>query len=426
MSLHPLRLHLARFWPDGPPRGHIGHKLLLLAAVVVVSMYYRRPDQFQHPYLWVEDGGINLPEYIEHGWMFVFRPIVGYFILPVRVLFGAAASLSFRWLPEISFALSLLFTYAVLVSIMTAPTHLRHRFLCAASVMLIPSDSEVFGVALYSGWWGTLLAFIPIFWREDVKGHLPLRSTFLITGGLSTPVAIGLLPFFAFRAYRWRTRSEVSMLALCAALAGLQGTALVQSSAAVDGDIEIAKGFTLIAKFFGNYLYWTPTVPQSHLYTILGLALVAAIGVAGYVRRHSVGWTFFGLVGCLVMVIALSIVRASVDDIHPVLAGPRYFFLPFVLTSWLLLYLLDRRHQGTTVLCASALLLALWMAIVFGTRTHQPVDWRAHVDACVRSERHTFPIHVTGHGAMWSVTVPGQACRELVQGGLFDNHLHRE
>src|SRR5690606_18208754 len=106
------------------------------------------------------------------------------------------------------------------------PTVLRHRFWCAAMVMFVPSSSEVFGVSLYTGWWGSLLAFLPLFWRDTPK--VAARSALLVIGGLSTPVAIGLLPLYAGRLYLYRRRSELWIVVLCAVLAAVQAAALLQ------------------------------------------------------------------------------------------------------------------------------------------------------------------------------------------------------
>jgi hypothetical protein len=180
-----------------------------------------------------------------------------------------------------------------------------------------------------------------------------------------------------------------------------------------------------VEKFLGNYLLWTPVLPQSALYPGLGLVLIAVVVGSAWLRRGELDWAFFCLVACLAVTTALSVIRVSAELMHPVLAGGRYFFLPYVLLSWLLLYLCNRRYQGTTVLCVAALLLSVRMAIVFGPRTHRAIDWRAEVNQCLESPSHTFPIHYEGDAThiMWSVHVSGDACRRLVESSVFDNRI---
>jgi hypothetical protein len=403
-------------------------RLIALALLVVGVTWYRRPDQFSHPYVWVEDGVANLPQYIADGWWFVLQPVAGYFSVPIRVLFGLAVSISFRWLPEIAVVLTLLFCYGVVAAVALAPTRLRHRFLCAASVLLVPTSSEVFGVSLYVGWWGSLLAILPLLWPLGARGHVPLRSGLLALGGLSTPIAIGLLPLYVVRLLVRRSGADGWLAVLCGALSAVQLAALwyrgpmAQGSGTTptaDAALDVA------GHFFGQYLVGSVTLPPSPLYPWLGLGLIAVIAACAYARRTDLDWPFVALAGCLVLTITITVARVAPEMLHPFLAGARYFFLPYVMLSWLLLQLLDRRRPVTTALCAAALLLTLPTVWMYGPQTHQPIDWRAHVERCLTSDSHVFPVHYEGdsfHKLMWDVTVSGAGCRQLVARSLFAGH----
>lgn len=406
-------------------------KLVGLALLLLAAMWLRRPDQFHHPYIWVEDGVTNLPEYIAHGWMTAVQPIpvAGYFSVVMRLLFAAAAALSFRWLPEVSFALTLLFSYAVLIAIAISPTMLRHKFWCAASVLLVPISGEVYGVSLYVLWWASLLAFLPLFWSWSAADqHRALRATFLSVGGLSSPIAIGLLPLYGARYYRSRARSDLWLAVLCAGLAAVQGMALLTTAARLDGQVAGRSLVHIVAKFFGAYVFWTAELPDSPLYPALGVALIAVIITSACVRRSTLDWTLAALTASIALAIALSLARVPASVMHPILAGGRYFFFPFVLLSWLLLYLLDTRHQATTVFCAAALLLSVRTTLWYGQMTHPSMGWRAHVEACVTSTSHTFPVQYAGdaHDILWKVELTGDACRRLVRDSAFDNQLDGE
>jgi hypothetical protein len=411
----------------GKPSGRlrIATQLLGLGMLVVGSTWYRRPNQFRHPYIWAEDGMVNLPQYIADGWWFVLEPIAGHFNLPFRVLFGLSVSISFRWLPEIAVVLTLLFCYGVVVAVALAPTGLRHRFLCAVSVLLVPTNAEVFGVSLNIGWWGSLLAILPLLWPAGARGHVMLRSGLLALGGLSTPIAIALLPLYVIRLLLRPVGADAWLAALCAAVSAVQFTTLVYRIPIVPGsDTATADvAVDVVRKLFGHYLFGSVTPPPFPLYPYLGIALIAVLAVSAYLRRHDLDWPFVALAGCLALTIAMTIPRVPIAILHPLLAGGRYFFLPFVMLSWLLLQLLDWRRPGPAALCAVALLLSLRTVWVYGPQTHRPIDWRAHVERCLTAESHVFPVHTTGsHGRMWSVTVSGEGCRPLVSRSLFANH----
>lgn len=184
-------------------------------------------------------------------------------------------------------------------------------------------------------------------------------------------------------------------------------------------------GPAVIEKFFGYYVFWTPMIPASRPYLALGLAVCVLIVVSLYFRRP-LSWPLACLAACLLITIALSVARASAEVMHPILAGGRYFFLPNVMLSWLLLNLLDRRFQATSVFCLAALLLSVGMAAAHGQRTHRAIDWRAEIGECLDADTHAFPIHFEGnawHGIMWSVTLTREQCEGLVRGSVLDNSV---
>jgi hypothetical protein len=401
-------------------------QLFGLAAALLAAMWYRRPDQFTHSYIWVEDGTRNLPDFYANGWGFVVQPIVGYISLPIRLLFGISASLSFRWLPEIAFVLTLLFTYLVIVAVALSPTALRHRFLCAIALLVLPTNSEVYAVSLYTGWWGSVLALLPLLWPARSEGQAWLRAALLTIGGLSTPLCVGLLPLYGARFALWRQRTDGWILALCSALSAVQLTVMWLMAASLGASASGNPLVNVPLKFFGYYVLWVGRRQERPLYLLLGVCVIAVLAAASIVRRRTVDWTFVALTGSLVVTIALAAVRAPLDVMHPVLAGGRYFFLPYMLLSWLLLYLIDTRHQGTSVFCA-ALLVAALAGFGFHARwRHAPIDWRAHIERCLAEPAHQFPVHYEGtqaHGIIWAVDLSGDACRHLVAGSLFDNQL---
>jgi hypothetical protein len=411
----------------GPPRaGRIGLTLTGLGIALFATMWHRRPDQFTHPYIWVEDGTRNLPDFIAHGWAFVFEPIVGYISIPIRVLLAIGASLSFRWLPEITFALALIFTYLVLAAIALSPTTLRYRFLCAIALLVLPTNPEVYGVSLYVGWWGSVLVLLPLLWPTRSDDQIPLRATLLTIGGLSTPLVVGVLPLYGVRWLLWRTRSDRWLLVLGCVISAVQIATMWTMEASLGGTPPAQPLVTVPQKFFGYYLLWTGLRPAPSLYFVLGMGLLGMLVVSAVVRRRTLDWTFVVLVACLFVSIVLATLRAPLDVMHPTLAGGRYFFLPYLLLSWLLLFMIDSRHQGTTVFCVAALVAALSGFAVHGRWHHVPGNWRAHVEQCLAMPMHQFPVYYEGtqpHRIIWAVDLPGEACRTLVSGSLFDNNV---
>lgn len=88
-----------RQWLSESPRRQAIVKALALAVITLLVMLLRRPDQFAAPYVWVEDGTVNLRDFLEHGWTSLWHPISGYYSVPIKFVHALSVTLSFRWLP---------------------------------------------------------------------------------------------------------------------------------------------------------------------------------------------------------------------------------------------------------------------------------------------------------------------------------------
>jgi hypothetical protein len=97
--------------------------VVALLVCTLAAMILRRPDQWAAPYVWIEEGTIMLPDFIATGWRALFHPVNGYFLLPTKLILAISATLSFRWLPEIEYWLTLAFTAGVLAAVAFTPTH---------------------------------------------------------------------------------------------------------------------------------------------------------------------------------------------------------------------------------------------------------------------------------------------------------------
>jgi hypothetical protein len=409
-------------WPPVSPPTPV--KTLLLTLAVPLTLWLRRPDQFTHPYVRAEDGTVDLPAFVAHGWASLLRPMVGYVILPSKLLHAAAVTLSFRWYPEISLWLTVAFTWLVLLSIALAPTRLKYPFLCATAVLLVPTSPEVFAVPHCAGWWGSLLAVLPLFWTSAPPDRLPLRCGLLAIGGLSSPLVVGLVPLYALRAAATRRKADTVVAVLAASAATLQASVLLAGDRAPVLTSSAFSPGLFVAKFFGYFLYWSPRYPSPRPYLAIGLVFCAILAATLHRHRRDLDWMVWGLLACFVLSSLASLARVSLPAIHPIVAGPRYFFLPFVFLSWLLIDLLALRRAPATLVAVAALALGARNTVLFGHHRHEEIDWRAEVAACLRSEKHRFPVHTDGALVhQWGVSLTGADCRALVSGSLFDRAL---
>jgi hypothetical protein len=396
-------------------------KAITLAALTVVVVLLRRPDQFAAPYVWVEDGTQNLRDFLDHGWSSLWHPISGYFSLPIKFIHALSMTVSFRWLPEISLALTLVFCYGVLAAIAFAPTTLRWPFACAVAVLLVPTDAEVFGVSLYVGWWGTLLVLLALLWNMDGRRG-GLRLVLIAVGALSSPLVVGLVPLYALRAALLRRRNEFVATAATTVFAAMQWIA-VSRAGVVPGtgmlDVNMA---TVVERFFGFYLDSSDRFAATGGAVYLGVMLVLFLAGAWLAFRKELGPAFVLLGLALGVAIITSISRVGVESIHPIYGGPRYFFFPYILLSWVLVQIASLDRAALRLSACMLMAMAVRNTLDGGRRTHQALDWRGEIAQCLSAPSTQLRIHFAGDAnVVWRVSMTREECAALLRRSWFDN-----
>jgi hypothetical protein len=325
---------------------------------------------------------------------------------------------SFSNYPLVSTILSWLFITLVGLAIAYSPTKMHGRVLCAVSVFMIPSDPEVFGLPLYTFWWSSLLLFLVVLWDEKVP-LIGWRIGFVILCGLSSPVIIVILPILYLRSYRYRSlHAEHTVASIATLIAAVQLYFILHSSGAGFPPLESLLKF-IVPKFFGNFLIgnWIDN----------GLCLwLAGIGVSSLMigwlihERHRVSsWILFYL---LVVSILLTVARVDPAILHPKLAGPRYFFFPYIFIFWILIQYFH--------VSSKSILLRVFIGIVMATtvinakpvwsRHHDDLDWKSHIYSCRLFPEYKIPVHTNGNKSFaWSFKLSGKRCAELLKHDLL-------
>jgi hypothetical protein len=395
-----------------------------LAAIVVATLLIllaRRGDQLFHPQVWDEEGVIILRDLINTGPASLFYPIAGYLIALPRLLSFVALSISVTQYPLIATVLGWAFTVAVICALARSPLVLRGGALLALVTLLIPSNAEVYGVPLYAFWWAGLLIFVAALWRPE-DSRFGWRLAFVLIGGLSSPIIMLAAPMFAFRGIVFRkNRAELIVGATAVACAALQVITLWRAHIVADkGSMNAAK--TIGTTFFGQYFAGNVVPAGGALYqAVVAASTILTVLVVGLAlwsgRRHAavmlaVVYLWFGA-------ILLSAARVNVLALHPVLAGPRYFFYPYVFEGWFLVQVAffakaSWLQTGAVVLIAFATINALPVL----SRSHDDLHWRDNVLNCAQAgdaEPYAIPVEMDGAAPnAWTLTVTGGQCRRLL------------
>lgn len=387
------------------------------AVLYFLILFLRRRAQLLNPQIWAEDGSQILRGFLDHGWASLAFPANGYLITTSKLLIGGALTLSAAYLPAIATIADWIFTVLVCLAITYCPTWLRARWCIALATLLVPSDPEVFGIPLYSFWWASLLLFLVVLW-DDESADLKWRISMVLLGGLSSPIIFLVTPFLFIRLILLKQKKiEGLVLAVSVACCAVQA-AMVHNSIG-NGSITASKLLLFVPKFLGSYVSGNlrnPTLPWLWVTGLLVCVFVISTMFCGAAARLR-NWFILGLwVGAMLM----SAVRMDLALIHPHLAGPRYFFFPFVLLSWLIISALpDCRVTSVKVFGVVLLSAAFVNALPVLSRDHVDLHWTGHVVSCSHFSEYALPIGFNGQGSWYLFLTHPQAVK-LQQWGVLN------
>jgi hypothetical protein len=370
---------------------------LLLTLLGWVALISRRTDQLTDAQVWVEEGAQIIPSFLEHGARAFLIPINGYWITSARLISFLALKIGgLAHYPGVSTTIGLLFTAAIFAWIGTAPLILCGVALLPLAAALVPSDTEVFVVPLYTFWFAGLALFCLVLWRPDDRSRLPSRIAVAILCGLSNPVVIPVAAIAAVRAVVTRARHE-AIVALALGMAALAQLLAVRGTPGTSAMPAAADALVVMARFLGYPLLlgFTSEPPSGWIFAAAAVhsAAIIALLVPAESRMRRLA-----LLGLFAFSAWSSIVRCQPPALmHPVFAGPRYFFYPFVFLNWLWLDgLLSARTLPERMVSVAAAALILFSTSRHYNRRHEHLDWQPAVRELALRGRGTLPLHYDG------------------------------
>ncbi|MBU3624396.1 hypothetical protein [Polynucleobacter sp. AP-Latsch-80-C2] len=383
--------------------------LVLLAFALLLLRAWPR---LIHPEVWIEDGVENIYGLVNYGPIDIFRPVGGYLVLVPKLITLVSLWVSFMYYPLVSTILAWAFTIFVFIVIAKSPLYLKGQIFLAMACMLIPSDPECFGLPMYTYWWSSLLLFVMVFWRP--RQYTPLRIILICLSSLSSPVCLVTLPLFLVRCFIFKQdRSEIRLFGLALGCALVQ--IYVMHSHGKSADFNLLFSYRAVSVFLGSYVIGNI---DPGLNWLVGCLLLGFMGWGLYKNRS---FPLIALYYLLLVSILMSIYRVDINILNPVNAGPRYFFFPYILLSWILIQLVfDGRYLmlrlGTTLF----LLSSVANAIPHLQRSHEVLNWRSHISDCLLADKHLFPVHYVGSASgVWTFELTREQCANLVKRDFF-------
>jgi hypothetical protein len=389
-------------------------------AFCLIVWFLRRPDQLLHPYVWVEENKI-LNMYQTHGLLqAVLSPYVGYFLWPTSFTVGFAAAVSFLHVPEIDYWLSTAWFVATLCLILIPASRfpLPWRIGMAVLLVLAPMDPEVYGIALYSFWWTSLWPLISLGWSKD---YWWLRIPVLIIGGMSSLAGAALFVPYALLFAISRRRRDLIGTAVLGLTFVVQAVSYITSYRSGQIPIHPLRIVLQELRNFSDYAFTWLKPTDTHFLGFAGACILLTIlGVVTYsaVRRRTPNMNeIIALVAGLLVVGVLSSVSAPLAS-DPILAGPRYYFLPYVVLGWVLLMIgVTSELRWARVAATGLIVMSLFTLSQDFSRHEDRVSWSDQLARC-RTATGPFPVPVQFNGVaseMWlgRLIIMPQTCRRL-------------
>lgn len=365
--------------------------MILLIVLSVLILIWRRPGQVFYPYIWCEDAHLILNDYIHNGFWSLFLTVQGYFITSSKLINFIAYHISFWYYPEIAAFLANIFIVGVILAIAYSPTHLKMPWFCALFALLVKTDPECFGVALYSFWWAGLLLVLVVLWKSEERPVL--RNILLLLGGFSSPLVMVATPMLVFRALYERKRNELITASISFVPFVVQGWAMMKNHVTGAADvISFHTAYEILIKYFGFYVYnfdvnFSKTIAVLSLLLFLGIIFCGIkFKIKGFKNFLNNNIYYLLLLGWLAASIVSSVLRVDVSITHPYLAGPRYYFYPYIILSWLIIWVISENRSKVAKTLFSVVILTFLFdgSIQYMTRDQYKIDWRANLAECMR------------------------------------------
>lgn len=416
----PPKAAAAETIPDSHIQASKRVALLVLGGCLLI-WFGRRPEQLFHPYLWDEESNV-LRRFLDDGWLGALRPDEGYLILPATLLLPLAAIISFTHLTVVAFWMATT-VFALTVWMMVVPDsrwgNRGTRVFMAFAMALCPANPETFGVLLYSFWWATLWPVIVLGWKRDLWWA---RAPLLIIAGLSSPAGAVMAIPFAVSWWFTRRRADAVAAGILAAALAVQITVVMTGhrGAAVSTDLRLLLAQSL--RTVGLFVIWWTTPDHAHwrFNMLVGLVLfgmLAAAAGCALRRRHRIEPLL--LLVAVALFTGLSAAPTPLTS-NPQDGAPRYYFLPFILLSWLLVFLWRESLLPSPIPVVAGVLVVTSMLGIVTTfsrsqaSTTGRLDWQQEIFDCATSNAGTvkIPVYYDGSaGSLWSMNMTPTECR---------------
>ncbi|MDQ2139870.1 hypothetical protein RBI14_17050 [Alcaligenaceae bacterium B3P038] len=348
--------------------------LRLLAVIFGLAIYVRRVrSAIWNPYLYAEDGKVFLQEQLIHGASALTMPFAGYLHAVPRLTALAASPFSATLAPAIYAGINMVVMVWTLVTI--AFCRVKHAPLLAALLFMVPHTGEVFGTITNAQW--VMACALPLIaMTETPLGRLNRMNqlAFLLLAGLSGPFSIFALPIFVWRLWTNRDAHSIRLFSVALVVASTQLITTLRNYVSFEGEREpLHLAITVLDRWLGALANgWRSDNWYFVLITILfGITLLFLVWSPKY-RRLNLALLF--MTGAVLGSTWLKFMPGHSRHLDWISMDDRYFFIPKVMTFWILAGALFQAERVRQFAGAVLLMLGL-MSVKHGEYNW----WRKHI-----------------------------------------------
>ena len=383
--------------------------------VVLLVLFYKRPDAFIHSQFWAEEGTVFFFDAYHYGFKTLFNTCAGYFHLYPRLVFWLAISfgIPFEYMPYVCCYAWLFIMFILLVYIWgRVELDSKLKFFIAISTVLLPLQAEVL-MNLTNVQWIMALFPIIIFSSSNLKKNKKwfwADVCVLFISGFTGPNFVILLPLLLFFAFKQRKNLVANPRLLLLYCLALMPTIACIISLVFHGSVSRSEGEFKITNpafieylhlqyafiFLGKLAYDMPFVLKC-LFVLLVFSYAITIFkkiINGTITNNFVIATFF--TGILYVLTTLVSYRNNPAILHPHNEGIRNFYLPAVCCIWFLISILKPSNNPIPVLCLLMLLFVFENVRCMGRERLIDYHWETYAKKIKTADTLSIPINPEG------------------------------
>mgnify|MGYP001267593028 CR=1 FL=1 len=398
---------------------------IALVAFLITLFLFRIPDLVLRPQFWAEDGNIFFREAMCFGPESLFKSYQGYYLLLPRLTAYFASFFDQLYAPAIYCFIAVFLTAVVLNLVLSPRLLLPAKPLLALLIVISANGNEVAGNITNAQWYLAIGLLVVFLLQPSVFGRtLIFEALFVLAAGLTGPFILLMLPVIVFMVWVNRTvplaRLRILVLSFAAFVAAsVQAYALMKFGVNEPGS---ASGTSLPLMY---YLSITPVITFIHLLSpylkiidnlfhiedlisasLLPISVVSNLFIAVlamtsiFRKKYLIEKTVISYFGAVILLSSFYKCRYIMQDLFYYENGDRYFFIPGVMLSWLLVLMFKER---ITQYAAIALIALLTTSSVFYYKRTPLIDynWPYWINRAKIDSRTIIPINPAG----WSINM---------------------